>query len=269
MLESELFGYESGAFSGASKAGKPGLFEMAENGTILLDEISEMPLNLQAKLLQVLQSKKVIRLGGVKSVELNAQVLAATNMDLDPMVAAKQFRQDLYYRLNVIPIKIPALRERREDIIPLTLHFLQKFNKKHQLRRILLPDTLRLFHDYFWPGNVRELENLIERVVVTTSEEKVSENNELIYHLLKKNLKNPANGSSLVQVNGLAPLKVMKSLFEEQLIHRAFEELGSIKEVTVYLQADYSTIFRKAKKYHLIGEDNKSIHHHPDKSGSV
>ena len=250
LLESELFGYEGGAFSGASKTGKPGLFEMAENGTILLDEISELPLSLQAKLLQVLQSKKALRVGGIRPVEINARVIAATNRDLEPMVEEKQFRSDLFYRLNVIPIKIPPLRQRKEDIIPLTLHFLNKFNRKHQVTKIFMPETLRLFQEYSWPGNVRELQNLIERVVITSSEENISPDNEIIKHLSKKYSKSD-NLNSVIQINKIIPLQVAKNMLEEQLLRYAVKELGSLKLVAEKLEVDYSTIFRKMQKYNI------------------
>lgn len=166
LLESELFGYEKGAFTGADKRGKPGKFELADKGTIFLDEIGDMPLYLQSKLLRVIQEKKVYRIGGLKPVEVDVRIIAATNKDLSHMVEKGNFRPDLYYRLNVIPIIIPPLRERKEDLAPLMNYFLQKYNRIMK-KNILgfAPDVIDLFYNYSWPGNIRELENLIEYCV--------------------------------------------------------------------------------------------------------
>ena len=167
LLESELFGYEKGAFTGADSRGKPGLFEQADGGTIFLDEIGDMPLDLQVKLLRVLQEFEITRIGGRKSIKINVRVVSATNKNLEQLVNEGSFRQDLFYRLNIIPITIPPLRERLEDIAPLAFHFLQKTNKKYGLTKRFADDTIHLFEDYEWPGNIREMENLIERLAVT------------------------------------------------------------------------------------------------------
>ena len=167
LLESELFGYEKGAFTGADSRGKPGLFEQADGGTIFLDEIGDMPLDLQVKLLRVLQEFEITRIGGRKSIKINVRVVSATNKNLEQLVNEGSFRQDLFYRLNIIPITIPPLRERLEDIAPLAFHFMQKTNKKYGLTKRFADDTIHLFEDYEWPGNIREMENLIERLAVT------------------------------------------------------------------------------------------------------
>jgi len=168
LLESELFGHEKGAFTGAYRQ-KPGKFEAAHQGTILLDEIGEMPLRLQAKLLHVLQDGEFSRVGGEKIIDTDVRLIAATNRDLEASMRAHQFREDLYYRLNVIEIRIPPLRERREEIPVLVDHFLRKFNVQYG-RNIEVPtETLRAFVDYEWPGNIRELENAVKRVVVLGS----------------------------------------------------------------------------------------------------
>jgi PAS domain S-box-containing protein/TyrR family helix-turn-helix protein len=168
LLESELFGYLEGAFTGASRSGKKGLIEAADKGTLFLDEIGEMPLSLQAKLLQVIQEKQFIPLGGRHAKKVDIRIIAATNRDLLEMVKNNQFREDLFYRLNVIDIKIPPLRERKEDIIPLTYSFLYKFNKKYGMNKLISQECLDIFSNYSWPGNIRQLENLIERLVVTS-----------------------------------------------------------------------------------------------------
>jgi PAS domain S-box-containing protein len=166
LLESELFGYSKGAFTGASKTGKTGLIEAANGGTVFLDEIGEMPLTLQAKLLQVIQDKQFIPVGGNEMKKVDIRILAATNRDLIEMVNDKRFREDLFYRLNVIDVHLPPLRERKEDIIPLTYNFLNKFNKKYHDNKVISEECLNILIHYSWPGNVRQLENLIERLVV-------------------------------------------------------------------------------------------------------
>ena len=168
LLESELFGHEKGAFTGAYRQ-KPGKFEAADQGTLLLDEIGEMPLRLQAKLLHVLQDGEFSRVGGEKIIDTDVRLIAATNRDLEASMRSHQFREDLYYRLNVIEIRIPPLRERREEIPLLVDHFLRKFNTQYGRAVDVPAETLRAFADYQWPGNIRELENAVKRVVVLGS----------------------------------------------------------------------------------------------------
>lgn len=163
LLESELFGYESGAFTGAVKT-KPGRLEIADGGTIFLDEIAEMNVNLQAKLLRVIQTKEIERLGGTESKKINVRFLAATNKDLTKLISDKIFREDLYYRLKVIELKLPPLRERKEDIEELTKHFIIKYSKEKKL--IISDQALNILENYNWPGNIRELENVIQRAVI-------------------------------------------------------------------------------------------------------
>ncbi len=163
LLESELFGYEEGAFTGAKHGGKPGKFELADGGTVFLDEIGELPLYLQSKLLRVLQERCMERVGGVKTIPIDVRVIAATNKDLTKMVASGDFRADLYYRLNVIPLRIPSLRERSEDVSGLLSHFLQKYNKLFDKNfQDFSQEAYRVLKSYHWPGNARELENSIE-----------------------------------------------------------------------------------------------------------
>lgn len=173
LLESELFGYEKGAFTGADTHGKPGLFEQANGGTIFLDEIGDMPLDLQAKLLRVLQEYEIMRIGGTKSIKIDVRVVSATNMNLEEMVEFREFRTDLFYRLNIVPIKIPPLRERKADIVPLAFYFLNKNNKKNKFNKRFHHEMIHFFEEYQWPGNIRELENLIERLVVTTDHDEI------------------------------------------------------------------------------------------------
>jgi len=165
LFESELFGHERGAFTGATQA-RTGWFEQAQGGTIFLDEVGELPLALQAKLLRTLQEGTLVRLGGTREVRIDVRLVAATNRDLSAEVAAGRFRQDLYYRLNVVPIRLPSLRERRDDIHPLALHFLSRANQAHQRNVHLTPEALALLDAHPWPGNIRELGNVVERVVL-------------------------------------------------------------------------------------------------------
>ena len=165
LLEAELFGYEKGAFTGAYLP-KKGKFELANGGTIFLDEIGDMPLSLQAKLLRVIQERELERLGSERSVRIDVRIIAATNRDLHTLVREGKFREDLYYRLNVVPIHVPPLRERREDIPLLIDHFLERFNSRYGKKVRLTPDAVEPLIEYDWPGNIRELENTIERLVV-------------------------------------------------------------------------------------------------------
>ena len=174
LLESELFGYEKGSFTGAFRK-KPGKFEFANHGTIFLDEIGDIPFSLQAKLLQVLQDGEFSRLGGANDVKVNVRILAASNMDLERAVREGSFRGDLFYRLNVVSILLPPLRERVEDIVPLAQFFLEKHNHQFNRRCEISPATCEVFRRHSWPGNVRELENAVKRIVVLANEKAVVE----------------------------------------------------------------------------------------------
>lgn len=170
LLESELFGYEKGAFTGAIQGGKPGLLETANGGTLFLDEINSMPLSLQGKMLRVLETKQIQRLGSVKNQQIDFRLIAATNQDLKELVTQGEFRADLFYRINVIPLRVPPLRERIADILPLCNHFIVEFSKKYNVDKILSRRVLNQLLQYSWPGNVRELKNFIERLVVMSNE---------------------------------------------------------------------------------------------------
>ena len=166
LLEAELFGYEKGAFTGAAPGGKQGLFEAANHSTLFLDEINSMPLNLQGKVLRAIEDKTIQRLGSTRSIQVDFRLIAAANEDLAQLVAEKRFRGDLYYRLNVIPIRLPPLRERREDILPLAQYFLDHYCQKYSKEKAFTPHTQEVISHYLWPGNVRELRNFVERSVV-------------------------------------------------------------------------------------------------------
>ena len=184
LLEAELFGYEKGAFSGAYTS-KKGKFELANGGTIFLDEIGDLPLSLQPKLLRVIQEQTLERLGGTTSIKIDVRIIAATNKNLEEMIEKGLFREDLYYRLNVVPIFLPPLRERKEDIPVLLDYFLEKFNKEYNKNIVLSPEAYNMLLNYEWPGNVRELENLIERLVLLSENSKISQKE--IEQYLKQN----------------------------------------------------------------------------------
>lgn len=243
LLESELFGYEAGAFTGAGRHGKPGLFELADKGTLLLDEIGDLPLGLQVKLLRVLQEKEIIRVGGVKSRKIDIRFLAATNVDLARKVKEKAFRKDLFFRLNVVPISIPPLRERRDDIIPLVQRFQKKFEQQYGLKKQLSGEALDRLLQYEWPGNVRELENIVEFLYVTVGGQ-VIKLEDLPWQIRER----APETQEVVQVNEIVPLKKAVSELERKLIQRAMRQYNSTKKVASMLKVDQSTIIRKLQR---------------------
>lgn len=246
LMEAELFGYEKGAFTGAGPKGKPGMLEVADHGTLLLDEVGELPLGLQVKLLRVIQGQSFLRVGGVKPISVDVRFLAATNRDLQAMMKQRLFREDLFYRLNVVSLRIPALRERRNDIARLVRTFLDKFNKRYQCTKQLLPSVLDFFErSYDWPGNIRELENLIERLVVSCPEESIGIDNHVLTDYLSLN----GEKVTSVVVNGMTSLREGRDIVERELILKALRELGSGRSAARVLGVDHSTIARKAKKY--------------------
>ncbi|WP_225435388.1 sigma 54-interacting transcriptional regulator [Bacillus aerolatus] len=243
LLESELFGYEEGAFSGAKKDGAPGKFELANGGIIFLDEIGEMPLNLQVKLLRVLQEREVTRLGSSATVKLDIQIIAATNKDIKSLVNKGKFREDLYYRLNVIPINIPSLRERIEELPYLINFFLHKYNNMYDRNIQINQDAIDLMSIYEWPGNIRQLENTIERIVVTSRDTIVDASVvQEIVPFEQEVIKSPP------VFNHLMPLQEAIDLVEEQLITMAMEKYKSIKLASKVLNVSQPTMSRKYKK---------------------
>jgi two-component system, NtrC family, response regulator AtoC len=230
LLESELFGHEKGAFTGAHRR-KPGKFELAHQGTFLLDEIGEMPLSLQAKLLHVLQDAKFFSVGGTELITADVRLIAATNSNLAVLVANGQFREDLYYRLNVVTIPIPPLRTRREEIPSLVRHFLGRFCKQYNRSTpTISPETMRLFQEYSWPGNVRELENMIRRLVVLQSELLVQEE---IALRTEKPQGGPATPAPLAPPRDPSPARPGRNMGLKEIAKKAAmaAEAAAIKEV--------------------------------------
>lgn len=255
LLESELFGYEPGAFTGARREGKPGLFEVATEGTMLLDEIGDVPLHLQVKLLRALQQKEIFRVGGTKPINIDVRIIAITNRDLEEMVRKGDFREDLYYRLNVVPIHVPALRDRREDIPLLVRHFLAKFNERYNLKKSISPEAIEMMMIYSWPGNIRQLENLIERLVVTSSTEEIDIQHLPAYFMQSDNGKT-GNNHQPISVNSIIPLKKAVESLERQLLEKTFSITSSCYKAARLLEVDASTVSRKATRYNIKYKGN-------------
>jgi PAS domain S-box-containing protein len=248
LIESELFGYERGAFTGAKSEGKPGFFELANKGTLFLDEIGEIPLTTQSKLLRFFEDHEIIRVGGTETKEIDVRVIAATNKNIEQMVSSKLFREDLYYRLNVVPIHIPPFRERREDILPLTLHFLGELNNTYHKKKNLSSECLEAFCRYDFPGNIRELANLIERVVVATERDFV-ELEDLPEILRKSHAPKPIPDLS---INERITFKEAVERYESIIITSAIKKYGSQREAAKVLKVDQATISRKVRKITIL-----------------
>lgn len=243
LIESELFGYEKGAFTGADAKGRKGLFEAANGGTVFLDEIGDLPLHMQVKLLRVLQQRRIVRVGGTETVNLDVRIIAATNKDLKQMVNEGRFREDLYYRLNVVPIEIPPLRDRKEDILPLVNHFLTVANRKYHTNKSIYSDTIDVLESYSWPGNVRELENLMENLVITTPGDIIRREN------LSERLKFSTENHGFTEDTEVITLKETVERAEYMAIQKAIRQCGSIRKAAVALGVDPSTIVRKQQNY--------------------
>ncbi len=243
LLESELFGYARGAHSTAT-TDKPGMFEQATGGTLLLDEIGDMSLPLQAKLLRVLQDQQTRRLGDTKTIKTDVRVIASTNRDLESMAREEKFRSDLYYRLNVVTIDLPPLRERKEDIPALTDHFIRKYAAMtHKNVRDAAPDVLERLMKHDWPGNVRELENLIQRAVILNTKSRIM--SEDLPDTLRRAVPASANGAP-------APATATLSLYElekDHILRVLKEHNGNIKAAAEVLDIDRKTLYRKLAEY--------------------
>lgn len=216
LLESEMFGYVEGAFTGAKKAGKEGYFGMANGGTIFLDEVNELPFNLQVKLLRVIQEREMMPVGSDRPVKLDIRIIASTNKDLKKLVARGKFRQDLYYRISVVSINIPPLRERREDIVQLVKHFIGQFNVKYGLNKRISAKAQKLFLNYDWPGNVRELENMVECLIAVTEDDLITESDARLYINGESALR-PGSRSKDIEITG--SMEEMVGEYESHLLN--------------------------------------------------
>ncbi|QNU25933.1 sigma-54 interaction domain-containing protein [Geobacillus zalihae] len=245
LIESELFGHVKGAFTGADK-NKIGLLEVANGGTVLLDEIGDLPLHLQVKLLRVIQTKEFYPVGSHQPKVVDIRFLAATNRNLEDMISNGTFREDLFYRLNVVPIFIPPLRERKEDIIPLACYFLEKYNQKYSCHKKFDVTTIRAMENYEWPGNVRHLENVVERMVI------MAEGDIIESHLLPEEIQAKAFHAEIPKGNSqllYGSLQEAIEQLEKAMIAQALQTSRSIREAARKLRVDHSTMIRKIKKY--------------------
>ena len=244
LLESELFGYEPGSFTGALKKGKLGIFELANNGTLLLDEIGEIPLDMQAKLLRVLQEKEIRKIGAADPIPVDVRLIAATNRNLADEVKKGEFREDLYYRLNVVPLIIPPLRTRPEDIAPLANHFLGVYNKKYGKEVVPTHAFYSILASYPWPGNIRELENLIERMIVTSNGGFLNLN--MLNVIL--NLSSEASSVQKIDQAGVSYAQALE-IFERDLFISTLKNNKSLRKAASALGISPSTLSVKCKKY--------------------
>lgn len=250
LIESELFGYERGAFTGSRTEGKKGLFEAAQKGTIFLDEISELPLNLQVKLLQVIQEREFTRVGGVSKIPVDVRIISATNKELLQLVHADKFREDLYYRLNVVPINVPPLRERPEDILPLIQSNLEKYNRELNENKSMDPTALSVLLRYPWPGNVRELQNIIERLILTTKENRITEENLPVF------IRTSAQQQPIQNTEELSLREALEQA-EKEILSRSLAEHKSTRAIAKALKISQPTVVRKLHKYGLSTCDTK------------
>lgn len=255
LLESELFGYEEGAFTGAKRGGKKGLFEEASGGTLFLDEIGELQLSTQAKLLRVLQEKEVIRVGGTKSIRVDVRVIAATNVPLEKAIQERRFREDLYYRLNVLPIHIAPLRLRKEDLYDLSLHLIKKFNQEFG-RNVeeIDPEAIQILSQYDWPGNIRELENVLGRAMINMAfnDKKICSSHLPPLDLTQTSNQQKGRFSDLNLDNPL-PLKEMLAQKEREYIEQIYEDCGQNKtEAARRLGISIRSLYYKLERYGLL-----------------
>lgn len=249
LLESELFGYEEGAYTGARRGGKPGKLEIAHRGTVFLDEIGELPFAMQGKLLVFLQEREIERLGSCHPIKVDVRVLAATNRNLEKMVKDNSFREDLYYRLNVVRIEVPPLRQRKGDIPLLAEHILNRLCQRFQIGyKNTPPDVIDLLTSYSWPGNIRELENVLERALIIADMEKCAQLQPRHLHFQTID----DSSSEEISTTSLRDLKTMVGDFEKQIISQVLKETKNDKiEAAKYLGINLSSLYRKAKRYEI------------------
>jgi transcriptional regulator with PAS, ATPase and Fis domain len=262
LLEAEFFGYERGAFTGAAGA-KAGRFERAQGGTLFLDEIGDMPIELQAKLLRVLQERSFERIGGTQSIPVECCIVAATHADLPKAIAEGRFREDLYYRLNVVPLQVPALRDRPADVLPIARHAIQRLHEVHGTRLALDDQAIRALTDYAWPGNVRELTNLLERLAILFGDQIVTAP-DLWPHLNNRASQNPGCGpgrgaapqvrsfSATPSAGPAVDLRSAVAQFEADLINQALTACGgNVTRAAARLGVPRTTLVEKVRRLHV------------------
>lgn len=252
LIESEFFGYEKGAFTGANAAGKKGYFEMGDNGIIFLDEVGELPMDLQAKLLRAIQDGEFYRVGGTATIKTNVRVVSATNRNLEQLIEEKRFRKDLYYRLNVFPIRVPNLDERKTEIPTLIDHFLHKYNEKFGTVRTITPDAVEYLQDCSWPGNIRELENIVQRLLISTKNDNIT-----VFDVTKElhaDLYNSVNiefDSEEFEANRKLTLDTIVDNFERSILKFAYEKYGSSRKAAKAIGISQTQFIRKKNKYKI------------------
>ena len=250
LIESEFFGYEKGSFTGANAAGKKGYFELADNGIIFLDEIGELPQDLQAKLLRVIQDGEFYRVGGTEPIKTNVRIISATNRDLEKLIEEKTFRRDLYYRLNVFPIRVPNLDERKAEIPSLVLYFMGKYTEKFGMKKVIAEDALTYLKECSWPGNIRELENVVQRLLITSKGEIVTaldvmkELHADLFDKMNVNYEEP----SLEETEKIN-LDEMVENFEKNIIQYACDKHGSTRKAAKAIGISQTQLVRKKNKY--------------------
>ncbi|MUP58866.1 sigma-54-dependent Fis family transcriptional regulator [uncultured Megasphaera sp.] len=256
LIESELFGYESGAFTGANRNGKMGLFELANKGTLFLDEVGELPKDMQVKLLRALQEQEIMRIGGTKPIKIDTRIIAATNRNLKEMVQQKLFREDLYYRLSVFPISLPPLRLRQKDIIPLAESFLAKLNQKYSFHKSFSSYSCQVLQEYNWPGNIRELKNIVERAIIISPENKIEPED---LHILRppstKDLSDKlVTSSKHIATQAVTPQKLPLNLdevltsIEYMYLQQAYEQGRTVRDAAKLLHITPSKFVRRRKR---------------------
>ena len=242
LMESELFGYEPGAFTGASKSGKTGIFELANGGTLMLDEIGEMSVQMQTKLLRVLQNHEITKIGGHKAIPVDVRIIAATNRNLLQCIEEHTFREDLYYRLNVVPIQLVPLRKRKSDIEVLFYHFFEKYTKKYNKPIEIYSDALHLLENYNWPGNIRELENVTERLVVINQDNIIDKKMVALVLGIR-------NTDSYAHPEDEYNLKASTIALEKHIIEKALATFHTKRKAATALGIDHSTLVKKCQRY--------------------
>lgn len=266
LLESELFGYEEGAFTGAKKGGKQGLFTYADKGTLFLDEIGELSTHLQVKLLRVLQENKIRKVGSNKEIPIDVRIITATNRNLEKLISTGQFREDLYYRLNVIPIWIPPLRARKDDIPLLAKNFLEKLSKKlNKNIEGISSSAMKKLINYDWPGNVRELSNVIERAInicdgsVIKSHHLILKQEELVTSISNNDAMRTSKDKNKTKTKKLRNLKDLVAETEEKAIKEALNKYGTIRKAAKALGVSHATVINKIKKYNIKREKTSEL----------
>jgi transcriptional regulator with PAS, ATPase and Fis domain len=249
LAESEFFGYEAGAFTGSAANGKPGYFELANNGILFLDEVGLLPAGIQVKLLRVIQENQFFRIGGMKQMDVNVRVVCASNVSLKDLVKEGKFREDLYYRLNICEIKIPPLREITEDISTLAEFFLNRYNDMYHIRKLFDQESLDALHAYEWPGNVRELENTVHRLVISSRGDRIGEAE--VHRALSLNPHSGEKMSENVIQGGDYGLDYIMMNYERKFIEDALKKWKNTRKAAAHLGISQSQLMRKKQKYNI------------------